>query len=126
VVYVGTTGGAVFIKGFTITNPFPYAFTAGEPQIIALTDQRASDSVSITRNVLSEGTSDSGRGTDFPIGIDTFKNVASTTFSHNTVTGTFQGGLFEDNGPLTFSDNKIENLIPNSEAPSTFSDEGRT
>lgn len=47
----------------------------------------------------SEGTADSGQGMDFPIGIDTFKNAARTTFCHNTVTGTFQGGLFEDNGP---------------------------
>ena len=111
VVYVGTTGGAVTIKGFTITNPFPFAYTGGEPEVIALIDQTASDSVTITKNVISEGTADANAGTDFPIGIDTFKNAATTTITHNTITGTFQGALLEDNGTATVAYNKVKNLI---------------
>jgi len=124
VIYVGTTGGSVSIKNFTITNPFPYAYTSGEPEVVALIDQNPSDSVSITRNIISEGSSDANASTDFPIGIDTFKNAASTTIAHDTITGTFQGALLEDNGPATFAHNTIENLIPNTSAPTTYPGEG--
>ena len=111
VVYVGTTGGAVSVSGFTITNPFPDSYTGGEPEIVALADTNASDSVVITKNVLTEGAVDTNAGTDFPIGIDTFNNKATTTITHNTVSGTFQGALLEDNGPVSFANNKIKNLI---------------
>jgi hypothetical protein len=111
VVYVGTTGGAVSVSGFTITNPFPDSYTGGEPEIVALADTNPSDSVVITKNVLSEGAVDTNAGTDFPIGLDTFKNAASTTITHNTMSGTFQGALLEDNGPVTFANNTIKNLI---------------
>ncbi|HLI73244.1 MAG TPA: hypothetical protein VKU86_05140, partial [Acidimicrobiales bacterium] len=73
--------------------------------------QTASDSVTITKNVISEGTADANAGTDFPIGIDTFKNAATTTITHNTITGTFQGALLEDNGTATVAYNKVKNLI---------------
>jgi len=119
VVYVGTTGGAVVVSGFTITNPFPYAYTGGEPEAVALIDQNSSDSVVITKNVISEGSSDPTAGTDFPIAIDTFKNAATTTISHNTITGTFQGALLEDNGPASVSYNKITNLISGTDTSTT-------
>ena len=32
VVYVGSAGGQVTVNGFTITNPFPYSYTGGEPR----------------------------------------------------------------------------------------------
>ena len=124
VVYVGTTGGAVSVSHFTITNPFPYAYTGGEPEVVALIDQNASDSVSITHDVISEGSSDPDASTDFPIGIDTFKNAAATTIAHNTITGTFQGALLEDNGPAMFVHNKIRDLISNTAAPTTYPGEG--
>jgi hypothetical protein len=111
VVYVGTTGGAVEVTGFTITNPFPDAYTGGEPEVVALADTNAADSVVITRNVISEGSADAAADTDFPIGIDTFKNAATTTISHNTISGTYQGALLEDNGPASFANNKVKNLI---------------
>jgi hypothetical protein len=124
VVYVGTTGGAVEVSGFTITNPFPDSYTGGEPETVALADTNAADSVVITGNVISEGASDAGADTDFPIGIDTFKNAATTTISHNTITGTFQGALLEDNGPASFVNNKIKNLIAVTSDAVTYAPEG--
>jgi hypothetical protein len=124
VVFVGTTGGAVEVKGFTITNPFPDTFTGGEPEVVALKDTNPSDSVVITNNVISEGTADVMANADFPIGIDTFQNVATTTISHNTVRGTFQGALLEDNGPVTFANNKITALEAVTADASTFPAEG--
>jgi len=117
VVFVGTTGGASSVSGFTITDPFPDVVTSGEPEVVALADQNASDSVAITNNIISEGGADPNDGTDFPIGIDTFKNNATTAISHNSISGTFQGGLLEDNGPVSFDHNRIKNLISN-----TFTD----
>src|SRR5580658_4878039 len=111
VVYVGTTDGAVSVTGFTITNPFPYAYTSGEPEVVALADQNASDSVVISHDVISEGSSDPDATSDFPIGIDTFKNAASTTITDDTINGTYQGALLEDNGPVSFAHNTIKNLI---------------
>jgi len=124
VVYVGTTGGAVEVSGFTITNPFPDSYTGGEPEVVALADTNTADSVVITHNVISEGSSDVAADTDFPIGIDTFQNAATTTISHNTVTGTFQGALLEDNGPASFANNKIKNLIAVTSDAVTYPPEG--
>jgi len=111
VVYVGNVGGAASVSGFTITNPFPFSYTGGEPEVVALADPSASDSVVITNDVISEGSADVNASTDFPIGIDTFNNVATTTITHDTVAGTFQGALFEDNGPISFAHNAVKNLI---------------
>ena len=124
VVYVGTTGGASSVSGFTITNPYPYSYTGGEPEGVALADQAAADSVTISDNVISEGTADATRGTDFPIGIDTFKNAAHTTIESNTITGFFQGALLEDNGPALFKSNRLSGLIANTQAPTTYPAEG--
>jgi hypothetical protein len=111
VIYVGTTGGSVSITGFTLTNPSPYAFTNGEPIIVGLRDTKSTDAVSITKNILVEGSSDANAQTDFPIGIDAFTNAAQTTVTSNTISGTFQGALFEDNGPLNFSSNTLTALV---------------
>jgi hypothetical protein len=124
VVYVGTTGGAVEVSGFTITNPFPDAYTGGEPEAVALADTNPGDSVVITHNVITEGASDVTADTDFPIGIDTFKNAATTMISHNTISGTFQGALLEDNGPVSFANNKIKNLIAVTSDAVTYAPEG--
>jgi hypothetical protein len=51
VVYVGTTGGVVTITGFTVTNPFPYAFTSGEPMVIAVRHTKSTDAVTITKDI---------------------------------------------------------------------------
>jgi hypothetical protein len=123
VVYIGGangTGGvdgAASVSGFTITNPYPYSYTGGEPEAVALKDQDSSDSVAITHDVISEGTADSNSGSDFPIGIDTFLNSATTKIADNTIKGTFQGALFEDNGPVLFRHNTVKNLIANSPYP---------
>lgn len=124
VVYVGTTGGASSVSGFTITDPYPYSYTGGEPEAVALADQSAPDSVDISSNVISEGTADTTRSTDFPIGIDTFKNTAHTTIESNTISGFFQGALLEDNGPALFKNNKLTGLIANTAAPTTYPAEG--
>jgi hypothetical protein len=71
--------------------------------------------VVITNNVLTEGTADTNAGVDYPIGIDTFKNAATTTISHNTISGTFQGALVEDNVPVSFANNQVKSLIANTD-----------
>ncbi len=124
VLYVGSTGGAVSVTGFTFENPFPYAYTSGEPEIVALADPSSSDTVVISNNIIVEGSSDPNDTTDFPIGLDTFKNAAATTVNANTISGTFQGALFEDNGPVDFAHNKVTNLIANTSGPTTYSGEG--
>jgi hypothetical protein len=111
VIYVGTTGGAVSVSGFTITNPAPYAFTSGEPMLVGLRDTKSTDAVTLNKDVLTEGSSDGNAASDFPIGIDTFLNAAQTTITNNKISGTFQGALFEDNGPLNFSNNTLTALI---------------
>jgi hypothetical protein len=117
IVYVGTTGGLTTIQGFTITNPYPYAYTSGEPEAIALKDTTSSDAVYILDNNITEGTADSQRADDFPIGIDTFQNAATTVIEGNTISGFFQGALLEDNGSATISDNTFEKLIANEGYP---------
>ncbi len=112
VVYVGPTGGASSVSGFTITNAADFAETGGEPEVVALADSNPSDSVVISSNIISLG-SDPTSGTDFPIGIDTFNNAATTTIFHNNISGTFQGALLEDNGPVAFTHNRVVGLISN-------------
>jgi len=124
VVFVGDTGGAASVSGFTITNAYPFSYTGGEPEIVALADQNAADSVAITQDIISEGTADSTRSTDFPIGIDTFKNYAHTMISDNTILGTFQGALLEDNGPVQFTHNTVKNLIANTYQSQSYPGEG--
>jgi hypothetical protein len=105
-----------------VTNPAPFSFTGGEPMILALRDTKATDAVTITKDIFTEGATDANAFTDFPIGIDTFHNVAQTTITNNSISGTFQGGLFEDNGPLNFGSNTVSALISgtdNSTSPST-------
>jgi hypothetical protein len=117
IIYVGTTGGLTTIQGFTITNPYPYAYTGGEPEAIALKDQTSTDAVYILDNTITEGTADSQRANDFPIGIDTFLNTATTVIESNTISGFFQGALLEDNGPATVSKNTFAKMINNQGYP---------
>ncbi len=115
VVYVGTTGGLTQIQGFTITNPYPDAYTGGEPEAVALADQSSSDSVDVVDDDIIEGSADSGASTDFPIGIDTFLNSAQTVILDDTISGFFQGALLEDNGPATVESNIFTDLIANTD-----------
>ena len=124
VVYVGTTGGLTQINGFTITNPYPYAYTSGEPEAVALADQSSSDSVDVVSDDIVEGTADPNASTDFPIGIDTFLNSAQTVIQDDTISGFFQGALLEDNGPATVEDNIFTGLIANTSGPTTYPAEG--
>ena len=107
-----------------ITNPFPDAYTSGEPEAIALKDQSSSDAVDILNNQIVEGNSDPGSGTDFPIGIDTFLNSAPTVITGNTVSGFFQGALLEDNGPAKVSKNTFSGEIANSVGSTVYPGEG--
>ena len=124
VVYVGSTGGLTTVEDFTITNPYPDAFTSGEPEAVALADQSSADAVDILDNQIIEGNSDSGSGTDFPIGIDTFLNAATTVISGNTVSGFFQGALLEDNGPANVSNNTFSGEISNTADSVVYPGEG--
>ena len=124
VVYVGTTGGLTTIKGFTITNPYPDAYTSGEPEAVALADHSSSDSIDVIDNVITEGSADANASTDFPIGIDTFLSAATTTISDNTISGFFQGALLEDNGPATVSTNIFTGEIANTADSTVYPAEG--
>jgi hypothetical protein len=115
VVYVGNAGGQVTVNGFTITNPFPYSYTGGEPEAVALADTNASDNVNIINDTITEGTQDANAGTDFPIGIDGFLNAATTTITGDTISGFFQGALLEDNGPATVNSDQFKKLIANTD-----------
>jgi hypothetical protein len=128
VVFVGNAGGQVTVNGFTITNPFPYSYTGGEPEAVALADTNASDNVNIINDTITEGTKDANAGTDFPIGVDGFLNAATTTISGDTIKGFFQGSLLEDNGPATVTNNHFSKLISNSDSstspPTVYPAEG--
>lgn len=124
VVYVGTTGGLTTIKNFTITNPYPDAYTSGEPEAVAFADQSSSDEIVFTDNDVVEGNQDPDASSDFPIGIDTFLSTAQTTITDNTISGFFQGALLEDNGPANVSDNIFEDEIANTYQSTTYPAEG--
>jgi hypothetical protein len=124
VVYVGTTGGLTQIQGFTITNPYPDAYTNGEPEAVALADQSSSDSVDVVDDDIIEGSADSFASTDFPIGIDTLLNSAQTVILDNTISGFYQGAKLEDNGPATVQGNTFTDLIPNTASDVTYPAEG--
>lgn len=119
IVFVGNAGGVVTVQGFTITNPAPYAYTGGEPMAIALADHNAGDLVSILNNKIVEGSTDTGASTDFPIGIDSLFNAATTTIAGNTISGFFQGSLLEDNGPASVNANKFTNMITGTDTSSS-------
>src|SRR3984957_7347398 len=128
VVYVGNAGGQVTVNGFTITNPFPYSYTGGEPEAVALADNNAGDNVNIVNDTITEGTKDPDAGTDFPIGIDSFLNAATQTISGDTISRFFQGALLEDNGPVTVSGDHFKKLISNTDnstdPPTVYAAEG--
>ncbi len=124
VLYVGNAGGIVTVSGLTITNPYPYSYTGGEPMAVALSDPSSSDSINLTGDRFVEGKADSGSSTDFPIGLDTFVNAATTTVSNDSFRGFFQGILAEDNGPITVSNDKFTALIANTSGSTTYPAEG--
>ncbi len=130
VIHVGTIspGGTVNIYDFTFTDPYPYTYTGGEPEAVALADATSTDHVNFFLNGVTEGTADPNSGTDFPIGIDTFKNAANTIVQYNSLSGFFQGALLEDNGPVSFTQNYLSGMIANSDTttspPTAYSAEG--
>lgn len=123
-VYVGDVDGLVVVKGFTIENPYPDSYTGGEPEAVSLHDTISSGEISISNDKITEGSADPGSGSDFPIGIDTFDNVARTGISNDTISGFFQGVLAEDNGPMNISGNTFSNEISNSYDSTTYPGEG--
>jgi hypothetical protein len=108
-------GGPVQVSGFTITNPVCVGPPSTcEPYAVVLRDKNfTSDTVTISDNIITEGSADSNRSTDFPVGIWTYHNARSgqTMISDNTIDGFFQGALLEDSGPVAFADNTVKNLI---------------
>lgn len=112
VVYFGAINGVATIQNFTITNPEPYTYTGGEPMaVVAYRDTNASDRVNILDDTITEGSADSTKATDFPIGIDTFLEAGTVAIEHDTISGFFQGALLEDNGPDTVTGSRIQQLI---------------
>jgi hypothetical protein len=123
VVYVGNAGGAVTVRGFAIANPAPFTFTGGEPEVVALKDANAGDTINIVGNLIYRG-NDPNASTDFPIGVDTFKNAATTNIVGNVIHGVFQGVLAEDNGPLNVTNNVFDGLISGTQDTTTYPAEG--
>lgn len=119
VVEVGAAGGTVTVSGFTITNPYPYAYDGGEPMAVVLEDQNSGDIVNIVNDKITEGTADPNASTDFPVGVDTFLNAATTTISGDSIRGFFQGALLEDNGPARVTNDKFTSLISNTDTSSS-------
>jgi hypothetical protein len=112
VVYFGAINGVATIQHVTITNPEPYTYTGGEPMaVVAYQDPHASDRVNILDDTITEGSADSTKATDFPIGIDTFLEAGTVAVEHDTINGFFQGALLEDNGPDTVTGSSIQHLI---------------
>jgi len=112
VVQFGDTGGAASLTGFTITNPAPYAWTGGQPYAVSVYYGGPTDTVTISNDNITEGTADTGASTDFPIGIDVYPCPGTTLVHNNTISGFYQGALFEDDGPVSFNLNKVSGLIP--------------
>jgi hypothetical protein len=124
IVYVGNAGGIVTVSGLTIKNPYPYSYTGGEPEAVVLNDPSSSDSINLTGDRFVEGKADPGASSDFPIGLDTFLNAATTTVSNDSFSGFFQGILAEDNGPITVSNDEFTALISNTSGGTTYPAEG--
>lgn len=119
VVEVGAANGTVTVSGFTITNPYPYAYTGGEPMAVVLEDQNSGDIVNVVNDKITEGKADHNASTDFPVGVDTFENAATTTISGDTISGFFQGALLEDNGPARVNNDNFKSLISNTDTSSS-------
>jgi hypothetical protein len=119
VVEVGAANGTVTVSGFRITNPYPYAYTGGEPMAVVLEDQNSGDIVNIINDKITEGRADQNASTDFPIGVDTFLNAATTTISGDSIRGFFQGALLEDNGPARVTNDKFSSLISGTDTSSS-------
>jgi hypothetical protein len=111
IVYVGKVKGPVKVSGLRINNPYPYSYTGGEPMAVALADPNPSATIKIVNDKLTEGTADHHASTDFPIGVDTFLNAATTTISGDLIEGFFQGALLEDNGPANVRNDNFTSLI---------------
>jgi hypothetical protein len=105
--------GPVQVSGFTITNPVADVSNGGEPFAVVLLDKNATNAVTITDNVITEGRADSGRSTDAPVGIWSYHSDpgGNTVISDNTIDGFFQGALLEDNGPVAVTGNTFQNMV---------------
>jgi hypothetical protein len=115
VVFIGSAGGTVTVRGLKIINPYPYSYTGGEPMAVAFADPNSSDTVKVIDDTLREGNADHHSSTDFPIGIDGFLNAATTVISGDSISGFFQGALLEDNGPAAVTNDKFTSLIANTD-----------
>jgi hypothetical protein len=121
VLTTGVSAGPIQVSGFTITNPVADTANGGEPFAVVLLDKNASDTITISNNIITEGSADSASGTDFPVGIWGYHSAptGNTVISGNTISGFFQGALLEDNGPVTVTGNTFQNLISNQDTSTT-------
>lgn len=115
------------VSGLTVENPYPYSYTGGEPVAVVLEDHDSGDTINVVGDDIIEGTADSHASTDFPIGVDTFLNAATTSISGDSISGFFQGALLEDNGPAMVGHDEFRSLIrgtDTSTSPSHYSGYG--
>jgi hypothetical protein len=86
---------------------------------VVLEDQNSGDIVNVLNDKITEGRADHNASTDFPIGVDTFLNAATTTISADSIRGFFQGALLEDNGPARVTNDKFTSLISGTDTSSS-------
>jgi hypothetical protein len=108
-------GGAINIKGLTVRNAFitqaEYDLDSDPTDIIVYQDDNAGDTVNVSGVALGAVQNP----TEFSgVGLDTYANEASVSFTHSSVTGTFQGALLEGGGiggTVTVTNVAFKNLL---------------
>ncbi len=92
-------GGHINIHGMTVENAFitqaEYDDFASPTDVIVYNDNNAGDTVTISQmSLLAVQNSNTFAG----VGFDTFNDAANVSFTHSSVSGTFQGALLEGGG----------------------------
>jgi hypothetical protein len=92
-------GGPINIRGLTVKNAFittaEYDEDSDPSDVIVYNDANAGDTVNVTGVALGAVQNAS----EFTgVGLDTFDDAASVTFTNSSVTGVFQGALLEGGG----------------------------
>jgi hypothetical protein len=92
-------GGHINIHGMTVENAFitqtEYDDFASPTDVIVYNDTNAGDTVTVSQmSLLAVQNSNTFAG----VGFDTFNDAANVSFTHSSVSGTFQGALLEGGG----------------------------